>query len=377
MLYRFYQELSKFFKKKKALILYGARQVGKTTLLENFLKTADLRYKLESGDNIRIKEILGSQDFARILEYISGYELLAIDEAQEIPGIGKALKIIIDQSPDTYVIATGSSSFELSQEVGEPLTGRKRVLVLFSLSQQELLHHYNRFELKERLEKFLIYGSYPEVLSTENKQEKIEILNEIVESYLLKDILKLDKVKSPNVLMKLLKLLAFQVGSEVSMNELAMNVKVDVKTIGRYLDLLEKSFVIMRLGGFSRNLRKEVVSMGKYFFLDNGIRNAVISQFNSLEDRNDTGALFENFIIMERLKKHEYERFYGSHYFWRTYDGQEIDLVEEIDGKLSAFEMKWSPKKAAKIPRDWAASYEDAGFNVINRENYLNFLLSE
>ncbi|NIM10802.1 MAG: AAA family ATPase [Candidatus Aminicenantes bacterium] len=375
MLYRVYQDLAKFLKKKKALILYGARQVGTTTLLENFLKTSDFKYKLESGDNIRVKDILGSQDFARILEYISGYELFAVDEAQEIPGIGKALKIIIDQSPDIYLIATGSSSFELSQEVGEPLTGRKRVLVLFPLSQRELLHHYNKFELRERLENFLIYGSYPEVLSTENNREKIEILKEIVESYLLKDILKLDKVRSPNVLMKLLKLLAFQVGSEVSMNELAMNVKVDVKTIARYLDLLEKSFVIIRLGGFSKNLRKEVVSMGKYYFLDNGIRNAVISQFNPLEDRNDTGALFENFVIMERQKKHEYENFYGSHYFWRTYGGQEIDLVEEIDGKLSGFEIKWSPKKKVKIPGDWAASYEGAGFNVINRENYLDFLL--
>ena len=375
MLFRFYQDLSKFLKKKKVLILYGARQVGKTTLLENFLKTTDFKYKLESGDNIRVQELLSSRDFGRILEYISGYELLAIDEAQDIPNIGKALKIIIDQSPDTHVIVTGSSSFELSQEVGEPLTGRKRMLVLFPLWQKELSHHYNRFELKERLEEFLIFGSYPEIISTESKPEKIEILKEIVESYLLKDILKFEKIKSPKALMQLLKLLAFQVGSEVSMNELAMNVKVDVKTIARYLDLLEKSFVIKRLGGYSKNLRKEIVTMGKYYFLDNGIRNAIVSQFNSLDDRNDTGHLFENFIIMERLKKHEYELFYGSHYFWRTYDRQEIDLVEEIENELSAFEIKWSPRKKVKIPRDWTLSYKNASFNVINRENYLDFIL--
>lgn len=375
MLFRFYQDLAKFLKKKKVLILYGPRQVGKTTLLENFLKTTTFKYKLASGDNIRVQELLSSQDFPRILDYISGYELLAIDEAQEIPNIGRALKIIIDQAPDTQVIVTGSSSFELSQEVGEPLTGRKKVLVLFPLWQNELSHHYNRFELKERLEEFLIYGSYPEVIEAQSMPGKIEILKEIVGSYLLKDILKLEKIKSPQALMQLLKLLAFQVGSEVSMNELATNVKVDVKTIARYLDLLEKSFVIVRLGGFSRNLRKEVARMGKYYFLDNGIRNAIISQFNSLADRNDTGPLFENFIIIERLKKHEYEHFYGSHYFWRTYDQQELDLVEEIDNKLSAFEIKWSPGKKVTIPGDWANNYKNAGFNVINRENYLDFIL--
>lgn len=375
MLYRIYDDVTALIRPQKVLIIYGARRVGKTTLITRFLKGTNLRYKLDSGDNIRVQDTLGSRDFTRILDYISGYELIVIDEAQEIPHIGTALKIIVDQSPETIVIATGSSSFELAQQIGEPLTGRKISAILFPLSQKELAHHYNRHELKDKLEEFLVYGSYPEVLTTDNRREKIRVLQELVDSYLLKDILSHDRVKSPKTLLQLIKLLAFQMGSEVSLNEIATKLGIDVKTVARYLDLLEKTFVIKRMGGFRRNLRKEVTAKAKYCFWDNGIRNAIISQMNPLEDRNDHGALFENFVLTERIKKHTYEDYYGNFYFWRTYDGQEIDLVEEIDGKLAGFEFKWSESKKNKIPKDWAVHYDGASHTVIHRGNYLDFVL--
>ena len=375
MLYRIYDDVNALIRPQKVLIIYGARRVGKTTLITKFLEKTNLRYKLDSGDNIRIQDTLGSRDFTKILDYISGYELIVIDEAQEIPHIGTALKIIIDQSPEMVVIATGSSSFELAQQIGEPLTGRKISAILFPLSQKELAHHYNRHELKDKLEEFLIYGSYPEVLTADNRREKIRILQELVDSYLLKDILSHDRIKSPRTLLQLLKLLAFQIGSEVSLNEIATQLRIDVKTVARYLDLLEKTFVIKRLGGFRRNLRKEVTAKAKYCFWDNGVRNAIISQMNPLEDRNDHGALFENFVLMERIKKRTYESYYGNFYFWRTYDNQEIDLVEEIDGKLAGFEFKWSKSKKNKVPKDWAGHYDDAPYTVIHRGNYLDFVL--
>jgi len=309
-----------------------------------------------------------------IFLYVENYELLAIDEAQRIPAVGLGLKIIVDQRENIYIVVTGSSSFDLSQQVGEPLTGRKRTIILYPLSQKELYFQYNKYELKEKLEEFLIFGSYPEIMISKNKEEKIEILNELVNSYLLKDILSLEKVKSPKVLLDLLKLLAFQVGKEVSLNELSNSLKIDVKTVGRYLDLLEKSFVIKRINGFSRNLRREVTKKAKYYFIDNGVRNGVISQFNDLSLRNDQEELWENFMVSERMKKLAYSKIYRNLYFWRTYDGQEVDLVEEGEGKLFGYEFKWSDRKKSKKPKDWD-SYENSEFRVINRENYLDFVL--
>jgi predicted AAA+ superfamily ATPase len=359
----------------KALIIYGPRRTGKTTLLNNFLANTTLNYKLDSGDNIRIQHILSSQDFNRIIEYASGYNLIAIDEAQQIPNIGMGLKIIIDQNPQIMIIATGSSSFDLAGAVGEPLTGRKRTIILYPLAQHELLSIYNRFELRERLDEFLVFGSYPEIITAKSRKEKIVILNEIVNSYLLKDILSLDRIKGSRILLDLLKLIAFQIGSEVSLNELATQVRLDVKTIGRYLDIFEKAFIIKRINGFSRNLRKEITSKAKYFFLDNGIRNAVISQFNMPEDRDDNGRLWENFIIAERMKKCALLDIYGDHYFWRTYDGQELDWVEEREGKLFGYEMKYSLKKKKKIPGNWIKNYRNAEYHIITLENYLDFIL--
>ncbi|MFC1496442.1 ATP-binding protein [Candidatus Margulisiibacteriota bacterium] len=374
MLKRYYDNLDQYLKPNKVLVIYGPRNVGKTTLLKNYLSQTKYKYKLDSGDNIQTQDLLGSQDFSRILEYVEGYQLIAIDEAQMIPDVGMGLKIIVDQVPGIRIIATGSSSFDLSHQIGEPLTGRKRTLTLFPVAQQELFLKYNQYELKQRLEEFLVFGSYPEIIMAGTKKEKIALLQEILNSYLLKDILALERVKGPRVLLDLLKLLAFQAGSQVSLNELAGQLSLDVKTVGRYLDLLEKAFVIVRCGGFSRNLRDEVKSKYKYYFIDNGIRNSIISQFNKLDQRNDIGQLWENFIIMERLKKRSYQEIYGSWYFWRTYSQQEIDLVEERDGNLFGFECKWSENKKSAVPGEWIGAYPDAKFSLITPINYFKFI---
>ncbi len=323
---------------------------------------------------------------------------MAIDEAQQIPDIGMGLKILVDQLPDLRIIATVSSSCDLAGAIGEPLTGRKRTITLFPVSQMELKQQLNSYDLRGRLEEYLIYGSYPEIVMTGGRKEKIELLEELAGSYLLKDVLALERIRSSRTLLDLLKLVAFQVGSEVSLNELATQVKLDVKTVGRYLDILEKAFVLIRVGGFSRNLRSEVTSKAKYYFLDNGVRNAVIGQYNLLDSRNDIGALWENFVVAERLKKRSYAGIYGTFHFWRTYDGQEIDYLEERsevsvsasiiaaydgqeidyleerDGGLFGFECKWPASQRVKPPAKWRASYPDATFEVVTPDNYLEFV---
>lgn len=379
MIQRAYEPLEPYLQSNKVLLVYGPRRVGKTTLIQNFLRETTLKYKFDSGDNVRTQEILGSLDFEQVLGYAEGYELIAIDEAQGIPNIGKALKILVDQMPHLYVLASGSSSFELAGQVGEPLTGRKRTLTLYPVAQSELLlpassPHYNRQELREHLTDFLIYGAYPEVIAAPGVAAKIEVITEIANSYLLKDILAFDRLKSSRTLLDLLRLLAFQLGSEVSVNELATKLGVDAKTTQRYLDLLEKTFVVLRLGGFSRNLRNEITSKAKYYFFDNGIRNALIAQFNAPAQRNDMGALWENFVFMERLKRRAYHPLYANAFFWRTYDQQEIDLVEEHDGNLFGYEFKWSPSKSSVPPKHWTGGYPNATYQIITPENYLEFV---
>lgn len=374
MFTRAYEPIETHLQTNKALVIYGPRRVGKTTLLQTFLKQTRLKYKLDSGDNIRTQQILSSQDFGQILAYVEGYELLAIDEAQNIPNIGMGLKIIVDQVPGIRVVVTGSSSFELAGQVGEPLTGRKHTLTLYPLAQQELLSTYNKFELHEKLVDFLVFGSYPEVITATTRQARIETLTEIANSYLLKDILSFERVKNSRTLLDLLKLLAFQMGSEVSLAELGTQIGVDIKTIQRYLDLLEKAFVIVRLGGFGRNLRQEVTSKSKIYFLDNGIRNALIAQFNAPDQRNDLGQLWENFMIIERLKHRAYQSIYANSYFWRTYDQQEVDLVEERDGKLFGYEFKWSQNKTIRPPKNWGSAYPNSEFTVIHPGSYQDFI---
>jgi len=366
-------DLEEIIKPNKVLTIFGPRQVGKTTLLKDYLKTTKIKYRFDSGENTRISEIFEELDFSKLLDYASGYELIVIDEAQKIKNIGQGLKILVDHIPKIRMVVTGSSSFELAGQVGEPLTGRKNTITLYPISCIELLNELNKFDLNNNLEEYLIYGMYPEVLITKRKEKKKEVLNEITGSYVLKDILALEKVKGSKILIDLLKLLAFQVGSEVSLNELGNNLNIDVKTVGRYLDILEKAFVIFSLRGYSKNLRSEINRKNKYYFFDNGIRNSLIANFNSLDMRNDIGSLWENFLIMERIKKQSYKKIYSNNYFWRTWDKKEIDFVEERNGKLFGYEFKWGNKKL-KEPKLWKETYKEAEYKVINRENYLDFI---
>jgi predicted AAA+ superfamily ATPase len=372
---RMYDNLDSFLKPNKVLVVYGSRQTGKTTLLKKFLSEneSNFKYKLDSGDDVNTQIVLGSGDFKKIIDYAKGYDLIAIDEAQRIRNIGIGLKILVDQLPGIKIIVTGSSSFELAGQIGEPLTGRKTTLTLFPLSQMEMGRLYNDYDLRSRLEEYLIYGSYPEALTSETHRDKKKVLEELVGSYLLKDILELEKVKSSKLLLDLLRLLAFQVGSEVSLSELGRQLGIDSKTVARYLDLFEKSFVIFNLRGFSRNRRKEITSKSKYYFFDNGIRNAIIANFNPLDMRDDIGKLWENFLVVERLKKQTYDGIYANNYFWRTWDQKEIDWVEERDGRLFGFEFKWK-SKFRKASSAWTDTYPDATLEIINPENYLGFV---
>lgn len=373
MLKRYYNDLSNLFTRRNVLVIYGARRTGKTTLLKEFLANSNMSSRYDTGDNINIRQLFEEARYDDLIDYAGDYDLIAIDEAQEILNISKSIKILADHT-DTKIILTGSSSFKIAQDIGEPLTGRKRSVKLFPFSISELRLNYSKFDIKNNLEKYMLYGTYPEIITGKHKKEKILILNELVESYLLKDIFAHERIRSPKVLVQILKLLAYQIASEVSMNELARKTGVDVKTVSRYLDMLEKCFVIFRLTPYSRNLRNEITSKSKFYFWDLGIRNALISQFAPLSDRIDNGAMFENFIIIERMKKHTYEDFYGSIYFWRQRNGREIDLIEEIDGKQIAVEIKFSPTKKPKLPNAWLTAYPDAEFKVINRENFLNFI---
>jgi hypothetical protein len=372
---RIYDNLNLLLKPNKVLVIYGSRQTGKTTLLKKFLSEneGNFRYKLDSGDDVNTQIVLGSSDFKKIIDYAKGYDLIAIDEAQRIKNIGMGLKILIDQLPNIKIVVTGSSSFELAGQIGEPLTGRKITLTLFPLSQIEMGKLYNDYELRSRLEEYLIFGSYPEALTSETVNDKKNILEELVGSYLLKDILELEKVKSSKLLLDLLRLLAFQVGSEVSLSELGKQLGIDSKTVARYLDLFEKSFVIINIRGFSRNRRKEITSKSKYYFLDNGIRNAIIANFNPLEIRDDIGNLWENFLVVERLKKQAYSKIYANNYFWRTWDQKEVDWVEEREGKLFGYEFKWK-RKFLKSSAAWTKNYPDATLEIIDNENYLAFV---
>lgn len=305
---------------------------------------------------------------------VEGYDLLFIDEAQRIPDVGLNLKILHDGLPDLKIVVTGSSSFELANRTKEPLTGRTWTYTLFPISTGELRQLYNPFELRQLLVQQLVFGSYPEVFGLPNQQEKIGYLNELSASYLYRDVLEMANIRYADKLRKLLQLLAFQVGSEVSLSELGNALQLSKDTVATYLDLLEKAFVIIRLSGFSRNLRKEVVKMDKIYFYDLGIRNALINNFNSLDLRDDVGALWENFLVIERLKRNAYTGHYANSYFWRTYTGAELDYVEEANGQLLGYEFKFK-QTARRAPTTWLETYPEAVFASINMDNYLDFVL--
>ncbi len=372
MIKRFY-DLGALLATNKVLVIYGPRRSGKTTLLNDFLQKTELKYRLVSGEDINVQEILGSQDFDKIKEYVGDFELIAIDEAQNVKGIGMGLKIMADNIPGLKIIAAGSSSFDLANQAGEPLVGRKKTITIFPLAQMELARNINTYDLKQKIDDFLIYGSYPEVYLLPSKSEKIDALNEIANSYLLKDVLALDNVKKSKTLVDLVKLLALQTGNEVSLNEISAILGVNLKTVEKYLDILEKGFVIVSLGALKRNLRNEIRGKKKYYFFDNGVRNALLNQFNDVGLRNDVGALWENFLFIERMKKREYANIYANAYFWRTYQQKEIDLIEEYGGVLHGYEFKYGAGAAKS--KEFLAAYPGATVETINRQNYAEFVM--
>lgn len=373
---RHYDSLDNYMQPGKVAVIYGPRRIGKTTLVENYLANETRSILKTTGDNITTRNILGSQDLSQIIAWAAGYDIIFIDEAQQIPYIGLALKMLIDHQPNLTIIATGSSSFDLYGQLGEPLTGRQTPLMMFPVSIDELQQQYaNEFELKQSLESYLVYGNYPEVILADTNAKKQELLRNLTSSYLYKDILALDTIKNSRVISDLLQLVALQIGSEVSLNELANTLGIDKKTVARYLDIFEKCFILYNLRGFSRNLRSEITKTSKYYFYDNGVRNAVVNNFNRLNLRSDTGALWENFLVMERLKARTYGNIYARDHFWRTWEKKEIDLIEDRGGKLHAYEFKWSSKKTAKAPRQFTEAYPDASYSVITPENFLEFVI--
>ena len=358
----------------KAIILLGARQVGKTTLLKKIIQEQQVDALYLNCDEPQTAAALTNCNLKELQMVIGANKFVVIDEAQKVDNIGLTLKLIVDNMPDVQVIATGSSAFELRNCLNEPLTGRKYEYQMFPISSKEIYQSSGYIDLKGLLETRLIYGSYPDILNHANDAR--ELLRMLTDSYLYKDILATDNLRKPDVLDKLLRALAFQVGSEVSYNELAQAVGTDSKTVERYIELLEKCYIIFRLHGLSRNLRNELKKAKKIYFYDNGVRNAVIQQFAPLELRNDAGALWENFFISERIKRNHYQQNYCNIYFWRTKSQLEIDYIEEQNGQMTAFEMKWNPKKSnTSIPETFLNAYDVKETVVITPENYLEYLL--
>lgn len=352
--------------------LFGARRTGKTFLMEQIRDRIEGKQILMvQGDNLDVAEILSSQRLSVLKQFTAGYDYLFIDEAQKIPGIGDNLKLIVDNIPELAVFVTGSSAFDLKNKIGEPLTGRSKYFYLYPIAQLELKDDF--LTSKENLESRLIYGSYPQIMTATTEMERRDMLESIKNGVLLKDILELDNLKDSLFILNLLRLIAFQIGNDVSATELANRLGVSKNTVTRYLELLEKCYILFSLPGFSRNLRKEITKSHRYFFWDNGIRNVVISNFNRLSLRDDTGRLWENFCISERLKRNHNLRMHCNYFFWRTYDQKEIDLIEESDGYLTGFEFKWT-EKTAKIPHEFLATYKNSTFNLIHKENYLDFV---
>jgi hypothetical protein len=359
------------FHKGKAILIFGARQVGKSTLVEQLLKKKDYLYL--NGDDADVREIFVNATSTRLKTIANNKTIVFIDEAQRIPNIGLTLKIFTDRLKQVQVIATGSSAFELTAQVNEPLTGRKFEFMLYPLSFNEMVQHHGLLEEKRLLEQRMIYGYYPEIVSSAGNEKRL--LKLLANSYLYKDLLMLEQVKKPLILSKLLKALALQLGSEVNYQEIAQLVDSDYKTVDKYIDLLEKAFVIFRLPALNRNVRNEIKKGKKIYFYDCGIRNAVLNNFKLLNERTDTGALWENYIIAERIKFLSNNEREADHYFWRTTQQQEIDLVEETNEGLAAYEFKWSKNARARFSSTFITNYPGTSSKVITPDNMEDFLL--
>lgn len=354
-------------KPKLVVGLFGPRRTGKTVLMEEIMKKINGKVLYLSGDDLDTAEIFSNNRIAILSKALSGYKYFFLDEAQKISNIGTSLKLIVDNIPDISVFITGSSSLYLRNKTGEPLTGRSTYYLLYPISESELNEDY--ISWKRNIESRLIFGNYPQIITAQNDTEKKEILESIKNGYLLRDILEIDNLKDSIFILQLLRLLAFQIGHDISYPELASNLSVKKPTVMRYLNLLEKSYIIFSLPGFSRNLRKEYSKTPRYFFYDNGIRNVLISNLNPINLRNDVGYLWENYCITERIKRNSYENVFANYFFWRTYDKQEIDLIEEREGKLFAFEFKWKQFKN-KPPVAFSKTYPDSKFITITSENF-------
>jgi predicted AAA+ superfamily ATPase len=357
-------------------VLYGPRQAGKTTLAKDLIATTSLRSKFVNADELLYREALSSQNLKTLNEVLGDAELLVIDEAQRVPEIGLNLKILIDNNPNVTILATGSASFDLANKINEPLTGRKLTFTLYPLSYAELSKTLGILETRNQLEQWLVWGGYPVIATTSDLSLRERLLGELVGSYLYRDILELGEIRRSEKIVDLLRLLAYQIGQEVSMAELATSLGLSRDTVERYLDLLEKVFVIFRVGGFSRNLRKEVTKNSRYYFFDNGVRNSLIQNLNPISVRNDTGQLWENYLMVERRKSNQFAERSVNAYFWRTYDQKEIDYIEEHAGQLNAYEFKWGDGEIKYATRKlFEETYPDAKMQVVNRENFEGFVM--
>ena len=363
------KEIKKRIGSGKAIVLIGPRQVGKTTLIETILKNKD--YLLLDGDDPRTKALLTEPNTEEIRSILGKYKYVFIDEAQRIKGIGLTMKIITDRFKDVQLFTSGSSSFDLSNQINEPLTGRKWEYQLFPISWEEYEEQHGYLYAEQQLENRLLYGLYPDVLN--NPEDEISVLRNLVNSYLYKDILSFANIQKPEILEKLVQALALQIGSEVNYSELAQMVNADKNTVSKYIDILQKGYIIFKLGSFSRNLRNEIKMNKKIYFYDNGIRNMIIGNFNPLELRTDKGALWENFLISERVKQNEYKQSLAHTYFWRTKQQQEVDFVEEDSGKIYGYEFKWKNRNKVKLPKTFTKTY-NAESKVIDRNNFREFV---
>ena len=354
----------------KVVILIGPRRVGKTVLLGQLLERLQTPYLLLNGENLAHQQALRHRTTAHYESLLEGKRLLIIDEAQKIAEVGQALKLMVDTIPGLRIIATGSSAFDLNRYTGEPLTGRKTTFRLFALAEAEYDQVQTPVERREAMQKRLVFGNYPELLQLASDRLKTRYLRDLVDAYLLRDILEFENIKNADKILALLRLIAYQIGGEVSQQELGQQLGISKNTVDKYLDLLSKVFILHRVSGFSRNLRKEIVKTKRWYFYDNGLRNMLIANLNPVELRNDQGKLWENYLISERLKHQRYTEMAVNNYFWRTYDQQEIDWVEERGGQLYGYEFKWNPKKQPKAPVAWRNNYPEAHFEVMHPDNY-------
>lgn len=366
------EKITSWLYQGKIIILYGPRQVGKTTLVKDIIRNQSNAVYLNC-ERQPVWELLTSRNVERIRNYIGEASLAVFDEAQKIPDIGDILKLLVDTYPEIQYIATGSSSFDLTNILSEPLTGRNVKFIMYPLSLKELSKQFDKPRQDEMLHDLLLYGSYPDIVDRPQAQKE-KLLEELASDYLFKDVLRFENMRRPDILVSLLKAIALQVGHEVSLRELSNLLKVSLETISRYITLLEKSFVLFPLSSYSRNLRNEISKGKKYFFYDLGIRNSLLQNFTPLSGRNDTGQLWENFCLVERIKLNQAIDRRVNMYFWRTYQQQEIDLIEEHSGQLKAFEFKWNPRQIKKPPSAFKKAYPDCEFHVINRENYRQFI---